>query len=143
VKRSCEWFPLSYDQIKAWVEAHASDLPRTLAELSAFPIAFRRVIVAVATPERRIAFWREQYEDVLARDLTLDPEQRAVIADAIALLPMMWLGDRIDAEPHVRALMDRAHRSFEREQATRIFYRLGPPEPPEGLPLPTDAAESN
>ena len=42
---SCGWFPLSYDEIVAWIEQHRDALPTTLDELSALPVAFRRVIV--------------------------------------------------------------------------------------------------
>jgi hypothetical protein len=42
---SCGRFPLPYDEIVAWVDDHRATLPTTLAELSAYPVAFRRVIV--------------------------------------------------------------------------------------------------
>ena len=39
---SCGWFPMRRDEIEAWVEAHKSELPRTLAELATFPFRFGR-----------------------------------------------------------------------------------------------------
>ena len=54
---SCGWFPLPYDEIVAWVKGHDDELPRTLAELSTFPVAFRRVIVNYVSHERRTMFW--------------------------------------------------------------------------------------
>ena len=42
---SCGWVPIPHDEILAWVEQQRESLPTTLAELSAFPVAFRKVIV--------------------------------------------------------------------------------------------------
>lgn len=52
---SCGWFPMRHDEILAWVQAHESSLPTTLADLAQFPIAFRKVIVGFVSPEARVA----------------------------------------------------------------------------------------
>jgi hypothetical protein len=48
---------LSHDEIVARVESHRDQLPETLVELSAFPIAFRRVIVNLANKLSQCLEW--------------------------------------------------------------------------------------
>ena len=43
---------MKHEDIVAWVEAHRDTLPTTLAELSAFPVPFRKVIVNSVSPRR-------------------------------------------------------------------------------------------
>lgn len=140
---SCGWFPLRPDQIQAWVARHAHDLPRTLPELSALPIPFRKAIVAAVEPDVRVALWRSHLESFLAPSAELTDAQRALVRDAMHALPAMFgtleRGQRDDAEGSARALEDRMRTLITREQAGRIFGTLGPPEPPEGLPIPADA----
>ena len=73
---SCGWFPMRREEIEAWVSAHQHELPRTLAELSAFPIAFRKVIVNSAAVEQRIAFWREHLQSFIGATSRLTEERR-------------------------------------------------------------------
>lgn len=139
---SCGWFPMRQEEIIAWVEAHRDALPQTVGELAAFPVAFRKVIVNSVSPDRRIAFWREHLESFLGPASTLSVDQRALIADAIADLPLMLGGDRAVFEARARSLEERMKVLLTREQAARMFGMVGPPEPPEGLPLPPDAMPS-
>jgi hypothetical protein len=136
VSGSCGWFPLPYEEIVAWVESHADELPQTLAELSAFPVAFRRVIVNRVSPERRTMFWQEHLRMFLGPDSTLSLEQRAFVEDAIEQLPGIFASPLAEAQAKMRPLEDRMRLIFVREQAAAMFGMVGPPEPPEGLPLP-------
>ncbi len=133
---------MSYEAMRAWVEAHKDALPTTLAELSRFPIPFRKVIVNTVTPELRTALWREHLLTFLEPPTDLTPEQQELIRDAIAELPGIF-GNSLEAgQARARVLEDRMRVLLTRQQAGQMFGTLGPPEPPEGLPLPPDAVRS-
>jgi len=130
------------DEIIAWVEAHRTTLPRTLAELAAYPVPFRKVIVNSVSPEQRTAFWREHLQGFLGPTSALNADQQALVAEAIVELPAMFGGDRPAFESRARSLEERMKQLLTREQAAAMFGMVGPPEPPEGLPLPPDAVPS-
>ena len=136
---SCRWFPLRPDQIYDWVKRHAHELPRTLTEISRYPIPFRKAIAAELDAPTRAALWREHVETFLGPGSELTEPQRALLTDAIGELPVIFGADRSEGPSRARALEDRMRQLITREQASRIFGTLGPPEPPGGLPLPPDA----
>jgi hypothetical protein len=133
---SCGWFPLPYEEIVAWVDSHADELPRTLAELSAFPTAFRRVIVNHVSPEQRTMFWQDHLRTFLGPESGLNVEQRVFVEEAIQRLPDIFASPLAEAQAKMRPLEDRMRGLFVREQAAAMFGMVGPAEPPEGLPLP-------
>jgi hypothetical protein len=133
---SCGWFPLPYDEIVAWVDGHADQLPKTLGELAAFPVAFRRVIVNRVSPERRTMFWQDHIRTFLGPGSTWTDEQRAFLHEAIEELPDIFASPRGDGQTKMRPLEERLRLLFTRQQAAAMFAMVGPPEPPEGLPLP-------
>jgi hypothetical protein len=133
---SCGWFPLPYDEIVSWVEEHRDTLPTTLAELATFPVAFRRVIVNAVSPEQRTRFWQEHLATFLAPDAGLTQEQCALVAETIPLLPDIFGSPLPEAQAKMRPLEQRMSQAFSRPQCAAIFGMVGPPEPPEGLPLP-------
>jgi len=45
-------------------------------------------------------------------------------------------GPLADGQEKIRAFEERMRGAFTRQQAAAIFGMVGPPEPPEGLPLP-------
>ena len=139
---SCGWFPMKHEDIVAWVEAHRDTLPTTLAELSAFPVPFRKVIVNSVSPEARTSFWREHLTSFIGPDSALTPDQQALVRDAIAELPLLFTGARAEFEARATALENRMRELLTRQQAGLMFGMVGPPEPPEGLPLPLDAQPS-
>ena len=133
---NCGWFPMSHDEILAWVEAHKHSLPNTLAELSAFPIPFRKAIVAFVPPEVRLRFWREHLETFISSG-ALTEEQNAFVQETSDELPTFFAAP--SPNPTLKAWEARATKLFSRQDAARIFGTVGPPDPPEGLPLPSDA----
>jgi hypothetical protein len=133
---SCGWFPLSHKEIVEWVEAHADDLPRTLTELSAYPVPFRRVIVNYVSPEWRTEFWREHLRTFIGEDSRLSADQGAFVEETIGRLSSIFGKPLADARVDMKSLEDRMRDLFTREQAAAMFGMCGPPEPPEGLPLP-------
>jgi hypothetical protein len=133
---SCGWFPLPYDEIVAWVEAHRDSLPTTLDELSTFPVAFRRVIVNSVSPEQRTRFWEEHLRTFLEPEAELTTAQRAFVAEAIPALTGIFQSPQLEAQAKMRPIEQRAIELLSRPQCAAIFGMVGPPEPPEGLPLP-------
>ena len=134
---SCGWFPLPHDEIVEWVVAHKETLPTTLAELSTYPVAFRRVIVHMVSVQLRTQFWQEHVQTFLEPGSGLADAQRAVVRDAKDQLPEIFGSASLD-EMHARMEpLEAALRAvLTREQGAAIFGMVGPPEPPEGLPLP-------
>ena len=133
---SCGWFPLSPDEIRAWVEQHRDQLPTTLAELSAFPVPFRKVIVNYVSPEQRTRLWAEHIRSFLEPGSGLTDEQRGFVAETIPMLPEIFGSPQPKARETMRALEARMRAVLTREQCGLIFAMIGPPEPPGGLPLP-------
>ncbi len=134
---SCGWFPLSYDEIVAWVAQHRDTLPITLTELSAYPVAFRRVIVNAVDVERRTTWWQDHVRSFLAPSAGLSDEQRAFVADAIPILADIFRSESRELMlAKMGPLEEKARKVLSREQAATMFGMLGPSEPPEGLPLP-------
>ena len=109
---SCGWFPLSYDEILAWIEQHRESLPTTLAELSAFPVAFRRVIVNYVSPDQRTRFWQEHLGTFLEPASELSPDQRAYIVETIPLLPDIFNSPLAEAQAKMRPLEARMGKSL-------------------------------
>ena len=124
------------DEILAWVAAHDEVLSVDLAGLSKFPIPFRKIIVERVTPARRHALWTEHLAAVAAEP-HLTPEQRAFVRETAERLPMLFASPA--PNPALVEWEAQAAKLFARPDAGRIFATLGPPEPPEGLPLPPDA----
>lgn len=139
---SCGWFPLSHAEIDAWVERHRDELPASLEELSRLPVPIRKAIVNAVSPERRIGYWREHLTTFLAQNAELTTEQRALANDIIAQLPDIFGVPLEEGRERIRSLEVRMRALLTREQAYLMFGIVGPPEPPEGLPLPPDAVPS-
>jgi hypothetical protein len=133
---SCGWFPLPHDEIVAWVDEHRDTLPTTLAELSTFPVAFRKVIVNAVAPEQRTQFWEAHLRTFLAPDAGLTAEQRAFVAETIPLLAGIFGSPLRESQAKMLPLEERMRQLLSRQQCIAIFGMVGPPEPPEGLPLP-------
>ena len=68
----------------AWADSHASALPKTLAQLAAYPEDYRKAIFHAMPPAEKSRMWREQLQVVLDRE-TLNNEQRTFIEKTIAL----------------------------------------------------------
>ena len=118
---SCGWFPLSHKEILEWVEAHEDALPRTLAELSTYPVPFRRVIVNRVSPERRTQFWCDHLRTFLGAQTRLNAEQCAFVEQTIDQLPSIFGKPLADARVQMKALEDRMRDLFTREQAAAMF----------------------
>jgi len=67
-----------------WVVAHAAELPRTSAQLAAYPVSLRRAIYSALSSNQKADIWLTQIGEL--RKKQLSPEQNAVISDAMTLL---------------------------------------------------------
>jgi hypothetical protein len=115
-------------------------LPTTLAELAVFPTPFRKVIVNFVSPQARTALWREHLATFVGDRSDLSREQQPFVADASVQLPTLFVAPA--PNPTILDWEARMSRLLSRAEASRIFGTVGPPEPPEGLPLPADAKPS-
>jgi hypothetical protein len=133
----CGWFPMSREEIRAWVDRHRDDLPATLEELSRFPMPFRSAIVHAVEPERRQRFWTEHLQSFLAPQSSLSDRQQRFVAATMAELPQL-LGAAAP-NPTMSDWEKRAAEVFSRAETSELFGMIGPPEPAGGLPLPADS----
>jgi hypothetical protein len=137
----CGWFPMSYRQIVDWIERHPDAMPRTLEDISRFPVAFRRVMINRVAPEVRLRLWQEHLESFLRPEAGLSDVQRQAIVTAIAEMPNVFAAGPAP-NPVMTDFEKRMMAVFSRPEGGRIFAMIGPAEPPEGLPLPPDALPS-
>jgi hypothetical protein len=81
---------------KRWVEAHRTDLPTNLTDLSRFDAAHRKAIFVALPQAMRLKLWHEQmaYYEVSPK---LTAEQRALVHEIDAIL------DKYADSAHVRA----------------------------------------
>src|SRR6476619_4307432 len=68
----------------AWANSHVSALPKSLAQLAAYPEDYRKAIFKAMPAADKSRLWREQLQIVLDRE-PLDNEQRTFIEKTIAL----------------------------------------------------------
>jgi hypothetical protein len=109
----------------AWVRAHHSALPTTLAEVSRYPIVYRRAIYDALPGDVRAGLWREQLEGFLRSGQRLSAAQRAAVREAIAQLPALTAPGADGAAG--RRLGQHLSTLFDRATVRRVFVRLGPP----------------
>ena len=67
-----------------WAKSHASALPKSLAQLAAYPEDYRKAIFKAMPAADKSRMWREQLQVVLDRE-TLNNEQRTFIEKTMAL----------------------------------------------------------
>ncbi len=136
----CGWFPMRHDEILAWVERHRNELPTTLAELSTYPMPFRRVIANAVDLDRRRRFWTEHLQSFVGPQSELTAEQQEFVLATIPELAKLL--SAAAPNPAMSEFETRAKKVLSRQEAAQLFATLGPPEPPGGLPLPADAIPS-
>jgi hypothetical protein len=68
----------------AWADSHVSALPKTLAQLAAYPEDYRKAIFRAMPAADKSRMWREQLQTVLDRE-TLNNEQRTFIEKTMGL----------------------------------------------------------
>jgi hypothetical protein len=141
IMSSCGWFPLGPREIRAWLERHPEALPHKLADLARFPVPFRSIMVNAVAPDVRVALWREHLESFLGDSSLLTETQQSFILQTIPELSDILATPA--PNPVIVEWERRMAAVFAREDAARIFGLIGPPEPPEGIPLPPDALPSS
>jgi hypothetical protein len=138
---SCGWSPIGYDGIVAWCDRHPDAMPRTLSDLVRYPMAFRRVMVNRVAPEVRLQLWREHLEMFLRPEAGLSDAKQRMVETAIVELPEIFGAGRAP-NPVMTDFERRMSEVFSRQEAAHLFMLIGGDEPPEGIPLPSDAMAS-
>jgi hypothetical protein len=130
-----------------WVDAHKSEIPRTLDGLSRFPLNYRRAIYSALTPEERSRLWQEQFERILERD-DLTDNQRDVVLEAIQLATPDLFSSlknrhnpaRLQDRERVAAFEKKAREVFGKTGAGDLFARIGPADVEYGVIRPRGTA---
>jgi hypothetical protein len=117
---------------KAWVAAHASELPRTLDEFAKYSMTTRVYIFNALPYETRAALWHEQLRR-FKESKPLNEKQRALVDEAIqSITPAMYRArvegmtpDREQAHAlHHLRFKERAMAAFDKT-TLRVFGELG------------------
>lgn len=134
---SCGWLPLDAKHIGEWLDRHPEAQPHSLDDIVRFPVAFRRIMVGRLSQDVRVRLWREHLATFLRPESPLTESQRQLLADSISRLSELLAAPGPNPVPTERERQMAA--VFSRQEAALVFGTLGPPEPPEGIPLPADA----
>lgn len=116
----------------AWVRAHPTELPTTLAGLAKHTKLYRRAIYDALPPATREAMWREQLEGYLRPGSPLTETQKASVRRVITQLPALTA-----AHPNralSRSLRAQLSTQFDRPLLREVFITLGP------TPVPAEPA---
>lgn len=113
---------------EAWVRQHRTSLPSTLAEISRYPLAFRKAIVAHVSADVRVRLWREKLDFYLAPSSNLSPAQRELvqhIRDELYVLVSDSTGKLGRERMASEGLHDRIASLFDSAQRRAIFGTVG------------------
>lgn len=124
--------------IETWVASHTETLPTSLVELATYPMDFRKVIASAVNPSTRLRFWSDHLKSFLTFPSDLGTAQQDLVRTVLMELQRLGDLDRAKNDDDFRDLTSRASSALTPELAHRVFGMLGPAEPAEGLPLPTD-----
>lgn len=113
--------------------AQLEKLPADYASFTALEPAQRRAVYPRLSDDQRAALWHEQLSRELAQD-GWNEAQRALIAETRAFATAENIGAMVSgfgsrqetAKAAAGSLEKRVKQAFPREQATRIFFALGP-----------------
>lgn len=112
-------------EIASWVAAMDDRLPTSLAEISSYPISYRRGIMGGLTPTQRTSVWREHLLTFLANGNGLEQTHRQFIESALADLGAVFENGGLDDEA-VDEFRDHAQRTLGHDLAFRVFANIGP-----------------
>jgi hypothetical protein len=83
-----------------WVEANAHALPTTLADISSYPVTYRKAIFASLPPDTRRSLWQEQLRRHIDSHPKLEISKRQFLERLIVTLTQVEFGVRnAGAEP--------------------------------------------
>ncbi|GLW93732.1 bacteriocin fulvocin C-related protein [Actinokineospora globicatena] len=116
---------------RAWVAANRGSLPITFDEITAYPIAYRKAILASLSPAERSALWSEQVNRYRLTHPDLTAEQRAFLDEALAVAGRSETFQD-EASEEVAAQLTRLHdegiRVLGFHQAASLLAVFGPAE---------------
>ena len=109
-----------------WVKAHKGELPSTYAEISKYPLIYRRYIASELPREIRNQMWKEHLESFLSSKAGLTAEQATLVRYVIANEAVVFDSARGKQWVESEKIADRAKALFGTAQAKAIFATLGP-----------------
>jgi hypothetical protein len=115
---------------RAWASSLAPvDLKSAASVIEAYPLAYRRAIMAALTPEARAAVWRLHIAMYIQAHPTLDGATLSDLDAAIALItPASMATPTDDVRAAIHQIAADVTASIGADQAQYLFGRLGPPD---------------
>jgi hypothetical protein len=115
--------PETCASVRAWAQPFAHTSP-SLEEFSRLSRAKRKALFNAIRPEVRARLWRERLERAHASEVSLTPEQRALLKEASTFLsPALYSGERAEGQAF-RAFWARAQASFPTAKEKGIWFDL-------------------
>jgi hypothetical protein len=117
------WEPAS------WASVHASELPQSVIDIKAFPVAYRRAIIRALPVETQASLWRDHLASYLNDAAALTAAQKELVAEAMAFCTPDGFARRAELKPVVKDLEEKAKVEFSGSMLTEIFVSFGPQRP--------------
>ncbi|MGW1788088.1 bacteriocin fulvocin C-related protein [Streptomyces tubercidicus] len=125
----------------AWVEANLDRLPRTYAGIASRPVAYRKAIHRVLTPQERSQVWADHFRWYRRTHPNLTAAQDRVVDDAIAVASRGF-SPRPGLDAELRDVEQSAKAAFGQQEAGALLAMLGPADPADALANCTCSTES-
>lgn len=122
-----------------WAAARTpDDLEAAAAEIEAYPVTYRRAIMAQLDPVARSAVWRSRFQAYLVDHPELNRTQRAILEEALELAgPETFQPPlRPDVQARLRQVFGEAQLHLPGTAAQELFVNLGPEHPGQANALP-------
>jgi hypothetical protein len=131
---------LTESRARSWVKANSGNLPQSYAEVTGYPMAYRRAIFEASSPRVRSSLWVEQFRTYLRTHPGLPKEKLEIVRRAIAIASQENVfADQVAVRgahtAEVARLEQDAKRVFGREEAWSLIASLGPSPAPGGAAL--------
>ncbi|WP_437337215.1 bacteriocin fulvocin C-related protein [Sorangium sp. So ce394] len=117
------------DAIYEWVTRNADRLPTRYADVTRYPMTYRKAIVSTFDPEAKSSFWKEHFRHYMAAHPELTAEQAAFIQKLGASASADFFS-RSPGDAAAEAIIDNLSREglmlFDKDSLGQIIAQLGP-----------------
>jgi hypothetical protein len=116
------------DVIRTWVSGLSlSDLQEVSHDLPAYPLDYRKAVMARLTPKMRAAIWLEHIDRYIAAHPDLSSDALPVLgALRTVITPEIFGTPTADARAQVAQLADQLSSVLGKDETEYLLYRLGP-----------------
>jgi hypothetical protein len=120
--------PDSREAVRNWVAGlSAPELAEAVAEIQAYPFAYRKELMGALTPEERSGTWRGHIDAYLADHPELDETARIALGAAQAAMgPEAFATPTAVSRARIVLVAEQIEALLGREEAEYLMYRLGP-----------------